>query len=102
MASIQDKAKRSEAIARASIGGLADERLAETWMLTNEQPATREVTITRGWLMDELEQRMGRMNVWADLYPGAVCDYDGDRFGAWLEAEFAAKGEPVNPLPYLT
>lgn len=90
MGSIQAKAKQSEAIARASIGRLSDERLAETWMLTNGQTSTRAVTITRGWLMDELEKRMGQVDVWADLYPATVCDYDGDQ------------GAPVNPLPYLT
>jgi hypothetical protein len=102
MTDIQSRAARSEAIARASIRALSDARLVETWELTESQPHSRKVTITRGWLLDELEQRMGRMDVAADLFPDRVADYDGDRFGAWLEAVFASPDVPVSPLPYLS
>lgn len=97
----QAKAKQSEAIARASIGRLSDERLAETWMLTNGQATTRKVTILRGWLLDELELRMGRMDVMADLFT-VLEHFDGDRFEAWMIAESVPGGDYVSPLPYLS
>jgi hypothetical protein len=97
---IQEKAKQSEAIARASIGRLSNERLAETWMLTNEQPATRAVTITRGWLLDEIETRMDRATgVWEDLFPNQV---QRDRFDEWLTADSVPGGDFVSPLLYLS
>jgi hypothetical protein len=99
MSSIQDKAKQSEAIARASIRRLSNERLAETWMLTNGQSG-RAVEITRGWLMDEMEARMNRRDGDEEASP-TYLGTRTDRFDRWLAAEFAAKGEPVNPLPYL-
>jgi hypothetical protein len=91
------RAVQSEAIARHSIARLSDAKLAEAWMATNEQPMTVELPIVRGWLMDELETRMGRMETWADLL--LAPDFDGGRFDGWLEAE---SGGYVNPLPYLT
>lgn len=98
---VQERAARSEAIARQSISRLSDSKLAEAWMGTNEQPMTDELRIVRGWLLDELETRMGRMNVWADLFPALPC-FDGDRFGSWLDAEFTPGSDYVNPLPYLS
>lgn len=101
MNAIQDKAKQSEAIARASIGRLTNEKLAETWMLTNGEPMTRELAITRGWLLAELETRMGQMNVWADLFPAAdTFPFVDDRFDHWMIADCGP--DWVNPLPYLS
>jgi hypothetical protein len=102
----QAKAKQSEAIARQSLRAQTDQMIVETWMATNGQPATREVTILRGWLMDELAIRMGKVDVWVDLFPALSdeqFDADGDRFGNWLEAESTApKGNgPISPARYL-
>lgn len=98
MISIQAKAKQSEAIARASIGRLSDERLAETWMLTNGQSG-RAVEITRGWLMDELEQRMDRRDREDEKSP-TYLGARTNRFDRWLQAECAPDSR-VNPLTYL-
>lgn len=96
----QEKARQSEAIARASIGRLSNERLAETWMLTNGQPAERKVTILRGWLLDEIETRMERVtSVWEDLFPNEM---QRDRFDEWLTADSVSGGDFVSPLPYLS
>ena len=95
----QEKAKQSERIARASIGRLSNERLAETWMLTNGQPAERKVTILRGWLLDEIEARMERATtVWEDLFPNELAR---DRFDEWMTAD-SVPGDYVSPLPYLS
>ena len=96
----QSKAKQSEAIARDSIGRLTNERLAETWMLTNEQQPSRKVTILRGWLLDELEARMNQVaNVWEDLFPNQL---ERDRFEEWMTADSVPGGDFVSPLPYLS
>lgn len=96
----QIKAKQSKDIARASISRLTNERLAETWMLTNEQPSTRKVTILRGWLLDELERRMNQVTtVWEDLFPNEA---GRDRFDEWLTADSVQGGDFVSPLPYLS
>ncbi|WP_370665393.1 hypothetical protein [Streptomyces sp. IBSBF 2507] len=96
----QERAIQSEHIARASIGRLSNERLAETWMLTNEQSAERKVTILRGWLLDEIETRMERAtSVWEDLFPNEV---QRDRFDEWMTADSMPGGDFASPLPYLS
>lgn len=96
----QEKAKQSEAIGRDSIGRLSDERLAETWMLTNGQPAERKVTILRGWLLDEIEARMERAtSAWEDLFPNEM---RRDRFDEWMTADSVPGGDYVSPLAYLS
>jgi hypothetical protein len=97
---VQERATQAEEIARTSLGRLSDKRLAETWMLTNSQPATREVTITRGWLLDELEARMNRRDSEEVKHPAYLGAALG-RFDRWLEAE-CNPASPVSPLPYLT
>lgn len=97
---VQERAIQSEQIARASIGRLTNERLAETWMLTNGQAAERKVTILRGWLLDEIEARMERVNtVWEDLFPSEM---QRDRFDEWLTADSVTGGDFVSPLSYLS
>jgi hypothetical protein len=97
---VQERAIQSEQIARASIGRLSNERLAETWMLTNGQPAERKVTILRGWLLDEIEARMERAtSVWEDLFPNEV---QRDRFDEWMTADSISGGDFVSPLAYLS
>lgn len=67
-------------VARKEIGRKSDELLATAWLLTETLPMSEELAVTRRWLMDELETRMG-----------------GDKFEAWLFTD----GDAVDPLPYL-
>jgi hypothetical protein len=62
---------------------LTDEALCIAWMATETQPVTQELAITRGWLMDELNKRLG-----------------DDLFDEWLIAT-DDDGNGVNPLAYL-
>lgn len=72
--------QRLEAIARKSIGSKSDELLATAWLLTEAQPMSEELAMTRGWLMDELETRMGP-----------------EKFDRWIWTD----GDAVDPLPFL-
>lgn len=62
---------------------LSDEALCLAWMLTESRPVTQELAIVRGWLMDELHERLG-----------------DDLFDEWLMA-VDGNGDGVNPLVYL-
>lgn len=98
---IQDRARQSEAIARDSISRLSNERLATVWDETSTVPVTRAVTITRGWLMDELEKRMEALDK-RDAKSAVSLGQTVSRFDQWLNAECdAAKGEYVSVLNYL-
>jgi hypothetical protein len=77
---LQEKAKRSEATAREALRRLTDETLSVTWLATEVMPMSEELAVTRGWLMDELEARMGV-----------------EKFDAWV----FANSNVVDPLPYL-
>jgi hypothetical protein len=59
---------------------LTDEALRIAWMATETQPVTEELALVRGWLMDELNKRLG-----------------DDLFDEWLMAPDAP-----NPLAYFT
>lgn len=72
--------QRLEAIARKAVSRQSDELLATTWLLTETQPMSEELAMTRGWLMDELETRMGP-----------------EKFDAWVWTD----GDAVDPLPFL-
>jgi hypothetical protein len=72
--------QRLEAIAREGVRQQSDELLATAWLLTETMPMSEELAMTRGWLIDELEQRMGP-----------------DLFDAWLWTD----GDAVDPLPFL-
>ncbi|MEU5742005.1 hypothetical protein ABZ784_28940 [Streptomyces tendae] len=101
MPTLQDRARQSEAIARDSISRLSNERLASTWDETSQVPVTRAVTITRGWLMDELEARMNTLDVRNAKSPTSL-GQAVSRFDQWLDAECgAAEGQTVNVLRYL-
>lgn len=65
---------------QTAMRNLTNETLAAVWMQTEQQPMTAELALTRQWLMDELEQRMG------------------DRYDLWL---FADSDELTNPLFFL-
>lgn len=60
---------------------LSDEALCLAWMATDGKPATKELAMVRGWIMDELNRRLGD-----DLFDEWLMDVD-DNGG-------------VNPLPY--
>lgn len=64
---------------RAMAANLTDEALCLAWLATEGKPATRELAITRGWLMDELNTRLG-----------------DDLFDEWLMAD----EDGLNPLAY--
>lgn len=72
--------QRLEATARAAISRKSNELLATAWILTEAMPMSEELAVTRGWLIDELEARMGP-----------------DKFDAWLWTD----GDAVDPLPFL-
>lgn len=48
----------SEAVA-AMAAKLNDEALSMAWMATEGQPVTNELAMVRGWIMDELNRRLG-------------------------------------------
>lgn len=77
---LQERARKSEATARAAISRKSDELLATAWLLTEAMPMSEELAVTRGWLCDELETRMGP-----------------DKFDAWLFTD----GDAVDPYPFL-
>ncbi|MEY9842491.1 hypothetical protein [Streptacidiphilus sp. EB103A] len=82
---LRERADRSQDLARASIARLTGRRLAESWMATNAAPMTAELAVVRGWLMDELQNRM-----------------TAPRFNAWIDAECTAPaGIWISPLRYL-
>ena len=53
------KREQAEAKATAMVAKLNDEALCIAWMATEQQAVTQELAITRGWLMDELQKRLG-------------------------------------------
>lgn|SRR5690349_19402842 len=74
----QLRAKGAEMVAR-----LNDEALCIAWTITETQPATEELAITRGWMLDELHKRLG-----------------DDLFDEWLMA-VDDNGTGVSPAPFL-
>ena len=57
---------RADYIAKSLIRGLSDAALVKQWELTSESESV-QVSIVRGWLMDELEARYPEMfNQWLD------------------------------------
>jgi hypothetical protein len=76
---------RQQAAAKAATmtAKLSDEALAMAWMATETGPITEESAMVRGWMMDELQKRIG-----------------DDLFDAWLMDE-DAEGSTANPAAYL-
>jgi hypothetical protein len=74
--------EQAAAKVQAMAAKLSDEALCLAWMATETQPATQELAITRGWLMDELHNRLG-----------------DDAFDEWLTA-VDDNGNGLNPLAY--
>jgi hypothetical protein len=76
---------REQASAKVSAmaGNLSDDALCLAWMGTEGKPVTQELALVRGWIMDELNRRLGN-----------------DLFDEWLIAT-DNNGDGVNPLTYL-
>jgi hypothetical protein len=66
----------------AMAANLNDEALRIAWTITETQPVTEELALTRGWLLDELHKRLG-----------------DDLFDEWLIA-VDDNGKGVDPLPF--
>ncbi|MET7688018.1 hypothetical protein ABZT06_08555 [Streptomyces sp. NPDC005483] len=65
---------------------LSDEALCLAWTGTEGKPATRELALVRGWIMDEFNRRLGD-----DLFDEWLMDVD-DNGGVNPLAYFATKG----------
>ncbi|MEH0627769.1 hypothetical protein [Streptomyces stelliscabiei] len=74
--------EQAEAKVAAMAANLTDEALSLAWMATEGKPATKELAMVRGWVMDELHRRLG-----------------DDLFDEWLIA-VDDNGDGVNPLAY--
>jgi hypothetical protein len=75
--------KQAETAVQTTAAKLTDEALCLAWMGTEGKAATQELALVRGWLMDELNVRLGD-----DLFDQWLMDVDDD-------------GQGVNPLAYL-
>lgn len=73
----QLRAKGAEMTAK-----LSNEALCLAWMATESKPVTQELAITRGWMLDVLNARLG-----------------DDLFDEWLFA-VDENGETPNPLSF--
>lgn len=88
--------QRLEAVARKLISRKSDEKLSVTWLLTETQPMSEALAMTRGWLMDELETRMNARDK-QDAQSPVSLGQTVSRFDRWLWTD----GDAVDPLPYL-
>ncbi|MGW7636129.1 hypothetical protein [Streptomyces decoyicus] len=79
-----DLKAREQATAKVSAmtAKLTDEALCLAWMATEGKPVTKELAIVRGWMMDELNARLG-----------------DDLFDEWLMA-VDENGDALNPLSF--
>jgi hypothetical protein len=75
--------EQAEAKVAAMAAKLTDEALCLAWMGTEGKPVTKELAIVRGWIMDQLNRRLG-----------------DDLFDEWLIAT-DENGNGVNPLAFL-
>jgi hypothetical protein len=70
-------------VAAAMAAKLTDQALADAWMMTEAAPVGLEAAIVRGWMMDEIQARLG-----------------DDLFDEWLMDE-TAEGSTADPITYL-
>jgi hypothetical protein len=68
--------EQAEVAVQAMAAKLTNEALCLAWMGTEGKPVTKELALVRGWIMDELNRRLG-----------------DDLFDEWLIAD-------ENPLAY--
>lgn len=52
-------AHETPATITTKLGEFTDEALCLAWMGTEGKPATKELALVRGWIMDELNVRLG-------------------------------------------
>jgi hypothetical protein len=81
-----NRTARQQAAAKAATmtARLSNEALAQAWMVTEIGPITAESAMVRGWMMDEIQTRIG-----------------DDLFDEWLMNE-TADGSTPDPITYLT
>lgn len=82
-ATTEETREQATATVQAMASKLTDEALCLAWMGTEGKPVTQELALVRGWIMDELNRRLG-----------------DDLFDAWLAGD--DDGNTVNPLTYFT
>ncbi|MFD6361234.1 hypothetical protein ACFWFX_15455 [Streptomyces roseolus] len=81
MGETMTRAQADKAVAEMAVK-LTDEALCLAWMATEGRQMTKELALTRGWLMDELNRRLGN-----DLFDEWLINVDED-------------GNGVSPLAY--
>jgi len=74
--------EQANAKAQAMATNLSDDALCLAWMATEGKPATQELALVRGWIMTELNNRLG-----------------DDLFDEWL-VDVDDNGDGINPLAY--
>jgi hypothetical protein len=74
--------EQAETAVQEMAAELTNEALCLAWLVTEGKPATRELAIVRGWIMDELHRRLG-----------------DDLFDEWLMA-VDENGDSLNPLAF--
>ena len=74
--------EQAETKVAAMAAKLTDEALCLAWMGTEGKPVTQELALVRGWMMDELNERLG-----------------DDLFDEWLAGD--ENGDALNPLAFL-
>lgn len=74
--------EQAESKVAAMAAELTGEALCLAWMATEGKPVTQELAIVRGWMMDELNKRLG-----------------DDLFDEWL-MDVDDSGNGVSPLAY--
>lgn len=79
--------EQAETKVAALAAKLTNEALCLAWMATEGKPVTQEAALVRGWMMDELNKRLGD-----DLFDEWLMDVDNDGNGVNPLAYFAAQG----------
>lgn len=74
--------EQAEAKVQSMAAKLNDDALCLAWMATEGKPGTQELALVRGWIMTELNNRLG-----------------DDLFDEWL-VDVDDNGDGVNPLAY--
>jgi NTP pyrophosphatase (non-canonical NTP hydrolase) len=74
--------KQGQTAVAAMAAKLTDEALCLAWMATEGKPITQELALVRGWMMDELNERLG-----------------DELFDEWL-MDVDDSGNGVSPLAY--
>ena len=89
--------EQAKAKVQAMAAKLTTEALCLAWMATEMQPATEELAITRGWIMDELERRMNALDT-RDAKSAYSLGQSVSRFDRWLFADCEGANNPASYL----